>query len=574
MFDNNTGIFRYNFQLELETIIDAICNISFDIGIQLDNIDLNEINEIEYVKDLFADDFLNDLSIRKSDLEEKNQEGIYNYSKEAFFSEISSFYNKKIFLNSDITDYLKGSDILFINKTEAFFYTTDEKNAKNRIISAIKNGKILNQIIDNIQNVKIKNSLNKINLFEHTAFYTNTVKTNKQEGQPSLPIIKFDFINTDKVEVSIEDFDNYWINVNTFKKRYGINFTEEADIKLVIDKERGTQLGLLIENFLIPYSNVDIAEYVLEDFLSMYYWLLFDLNYSEKSTKSTIDNPLIKAFKDQFKNKGLNQLLSYLRNNLYLDGKIEIGEDFSMFFNKVAMIEKLEYLDEYEFLIPQSHEQTALGIYSKEKKGTSYNLLHWLNHNAEKNVLHFRGNSPIKKEKHPISTLKPEICFYFLEKYFEDLLEDIFRTNEYKCLPNFKLSQKSSNFNCEIDFLVYSQNKFYFIEAKTKLSKYYIEGFLKRASEIIEKLTPMLRKDIEIEFILLGAYSDDNVKDFQYFIGSGEEKNGYNAKREDLNSIPYLFKVPIPDRKENEIVCIAEPEYDKLTKLILEICPK
>lgn len=576
MFDNNTGIFHYNYQLELETIINAICNISFDIGNQMDNIDIDVANEIEYAKELFEEDLFKFLSIRKSDLEEKD-ESVYIYTKEAFFSEISNYYNKSIFFNPVVTDYLKGSDIFLINKTDAFFYTLDEKSAKARIISAIKNGKILNDIIDKIKNVKVKNSLNKINLFEHSAFYGNTIKTFKQEGQPTIPFINFASIDSEKINIELEDFDKYWINEDIYKTKYGINLSLDAERYLVTDKANSDVLGLLIGEYLIPYSNVDLVEYILETSLVEYFWLLLQSTYSVYTNKAQNTGGLVQDFKNQNKNKELNQLLSYLKNNLYLDSRTEIAETFEGFFNKVALIEKLDYLEEYEFLIPQStEEEIALGIYSKEKKGTSYNLLHWLNHKKERNVSHFRGNIPTKKDKLPISTLKPEICFYFLEKYFEDLLDDIFKANEYKYLSNIKLSRKSTAFDCEIDFFVYAKNKFYYIEAKTKLSKSYIEGFLKKASDMMDKFNPMLLKGINVEFILLGGYSDENVKDFQYFIDSGEgiNKEGYNVKRENLNSIPYNFTVPIPDKKGKEIICIAEPEYDKLTKLILEICPK
>lgn len=576
MFDNNTGIFHYNYQLELETIINAICNISFDIGIQMDNIEIDEANEIEYAKELFEEDLFKFLSIRKSDLEEKDG-SVYIYTKEAFFSEISNYYNKSIFLNPVVTDYLKGSDIFLINKTDAFFYASDEKSAKARVISAIKNGKILNDIIDKIKNIKIKNSLNKINLFEHNAFYGNTIKTFKQEGQPIIPFINFASIDSDKVNIELEDFDKYWINEDIYKTKYGINLSLDAERYLVTDKANNDVLGLLIGEYLIPYSNVDLVEYILEISLVEYFWLLLQSTYSVNTNKAQNTGGLVEDFKKQNKNKELNQLLSYLKNNLYLDSRTEIAEVFEGFFNKVALIEKLDYLEEYEFLIPQStEEEIALGIYSKEKKGTSYNLLHWLNHKKERNVSHFRGNIPTKKDKLPISTLKPEICFYFLEKYFEDLLDDIFKANKYEYLSNIKLSRKSPAFDCEIDFFVYAKNKFYYIEAKTKLSKSYIEGFLKKASDMMDKFNTMLLKGIEVEFILLGGYSDENVKDFQYFIDSveGENEEGYNVKREKLNSIPYNFTVPIPDKKGKEIICIAEPEYDKLEKLVLKICQK
>lgn len=577
MFDNATGIFHYDYRLELESIINAICNIAFDIGVQLDNIDIDAANEIEYAKELFTDNFLNHLSIRKSSLEKKNEFGIYNYSKESFFSEISNFYNKNIFLNSEITDYLEGSDILLINKSETFFYSIDDKNAKNRIISAIQNGKILNQIIDNIQNVKIKNSLKKINLFEHNAFYTSTIKCEKLNFQPHLPFINFGMINIEKVKKELDEYDNYWINFKGYKKNYIIDLSNNPeDYFLISNIENDNVLGLLIGDCMLPYSNIDLLEYISDEYISEYFWLLFQSSYAEFSNKPQITNQLVVDFKDRNKSNELNQLLSNLKNNLYLDSKVVIEASFEQFFNKVILVDKLEHLKEYEFLLAENTNNTAVGIYSLEKKGTNYNLLHWLNHEGEDAVQHFNGNlNSAKKTKLSVTTLKPEVCYYFLEKYFEDLLEDILIDNRYNFMSNIKFNLRKSIY-CEVDFLIYSNKKFYYIEAKTKLSKFYIEEFLKKSSKMIEKFTPILENGIEIDFILLGAYSDSNVKDLQYFINAAKEetKKGYNLKRENLITYPYHFKVPIPDIKGKEITCIAEPEYDKLTNLILEICPK
>lgn len=574
MFDNKTGITYCSYQLELEEIINGICNISFDIGIQIDNVDIESNKEIEYVKDLFGDNLFNNLSFDKNDLLETNSNGEYNYSKEDLFSEISNYYNNNVFYKKQIIDFLKESDILLINKKDTFFYTVNEKSSKDRITKALKKGKILSDVIDNISNDKIKNSLIKIDLFEHSAFYSNTVKISKLEGQPILPIINFDFINEDIVNVELEDFDNYWINIDGYKNKYNVVFNENSDICLVTNKENGEVLGLLIENFLVVYSNVDLSEYIKKEYLFKYYWLLFKNTYSENFNKQLTHSDLVNDFKKKNKEKNLNRLLSNLKNNLYLDNKIVIEKDFEVFFNKVVLIKNLTHLDDYEFIIPQNtKEMTALGVYSTEKKGSSYNLLHWLDNQNETKLLHFRSTPPTKKNKLPISTLKPEICFYFLEKYFEDLLEDIFKINKFEYLSNIHLSKSFNKFKCEVDFFVKGGNKFFYIEAKTKLSKYYIEEFLKKASKIIDLLKPMLIKGIEIEFVLLGGYSDFNVKDFQYFIDANEVDE-YNKKRDGLNSIPYNFTVPIPDKKGSSVICIAEPEYSKLTKLILEICPK
>lgn len=575
MFDNNTGIFKNKYRLELGTVIDAICNIAFDIGVQIDDVKLEEGKEIEYAKELFADDIFEHLKIRKIDLEQKDTAGNYIVSKKDFFSEISNYYNESIFNNESVTTYLEDSDILFINKSATFFYAL-EGNATDRIIQAIKSGKLLPNLISYIKNDKIKYSLNSINLFEHIAFYSNTIKV-KKENQPVLPFMDFKLINPEKVKVDLENLEDYWINTVTYRRKYGIEISNDVERFIVSDKDdNGTSLGILIGDCFLPYENHDLLPYINQDYYLQYFWLLFQHTYSGTANKTPVENNSIGEFKKNFNNTELNQLLSNLKNNLYLDESIEISAAFEVFFNKVAMIEKLEFLDEYEFLISQGTEDaTALGIYSKKKKGTSYNLLHWLKHEEDKRVTHFRGNVPQNKGVLQMSTLKPEICFYFLEKYFEDLIESILKNNGYNYLSNIRLNINRAVF-CEIDFLINTNNKLYYIEAKTKLSKFYIDEFLKKSSKMIKKFQTILDKGIEIEFILLGGYSDDDVKDYQYFVNTAKQQTekGYNVLRENLKTMPYYFNVPIPNIEGMEIICIAEPEYQKLNQLILQICPK
>jgi hypothetical protein len=562
MFDNNSKIFLFNYIVKLDNIVRALCDISFDIG--------NQLQDDFSKEDLFSDAFLEELSIRKTEL--------VDFSNEEFFSYIADYYNKAVFNLPEFIANLVDSDILYINKEATYFYGYDEKT-KDRLMPAIRNSKILDHLIAKIKNEKIQRSLEKINLFEHDAFYSKTVESEKLEGQPMLAYLSSDLIDFTNISREQVDVDNYWVNLSRYKRLFDIDLIVNEDLYLLIDKTNDSEIGILIGEYLIPYSNIDLIGYVQSDKLLDYFWQLISDTYSIKTKKAEKLVGLTAEFKALNKDKGLNQLLSFLKNNLYVDKKVEIKENFSNFFNEVLLVDQLEHLTEYEFLLsPSLEESTLIGVYTNEKKGTSYNLLHWINNHLEGQKFdHYKGNiKSTKKEKLLISALKPEVCYYFLEKYFEDLLEDIFVATKYNYLSNITLNQKSRSFSCEVDFFVRSNNKLYYIEAKTKLSKLYIEAFLKKASKMIDKFIPILEAGIEIEFILLGGYSDINVKDFQYFIDEDKTKieKGYNLTRADLNSIPYHFKVPIPDKENKKIVCIAEPEYDKLTQLILEVCPQ
>jgi len=269
-------------------------------------------------------------------------------------------------------------------------------------------------------------------------------------------------------------------------------------------------------------------------------------------------------------------LLSYLKNNFYLDGTAKIDPEFNHFFNSVVSIEELEHLTDYHFLLSPSIEaETVLGVYTNVKKDKDYNLIHWLNHDGESKVSHYRSiSSPKKKSKKFVSTLKPSICYYFLSKYFEDFVEIIIKENGYKYVNNHQFTINKEEYT-EADFLIETSTKITYVEAKTKISKFYIDGYLKRASQLIDKFKKLYDDGIEIKFLLIGSFSDSTVSDYQYFIdASGNKEKGYNISREGLNCIPYLFDVPIPDKEGKTITVIAEPEFEKLKHIILEVCPK
>ena len=92
---------------------------------------------------------------------------------------------------------------------------------------------------------------------------------------------------------------------------------------------------------------------------------------------------------------------------------------------------------------------------------------------------------------------------------------------------------------------------------------------------MLKKFAPMTEHGIEVEFILIGGYSDATVADYQYFIESSTwNEDGYNIERAELNGKPYCFTVPIPDKQGKQITCIAEPQYENLQSLVLQLCQK
>lgn len=579
MCDNTGNIFLSNYEVQLGDIVAAVCDISFDIGKQLEEvIEVHDKEKGFAIIDLFKEEFLQQISnIRTESLADQMtaESTIPGYTKQEFFSYIADHYNKTLFYDEEFLEAVKGSDILLVDKEATTFLGVGDK-AKDRLIPALKSAKILKKLIANLKSEKIQRSLQKIDTFENDIFYRNTIKTTKLEGQPLLPFLKISFLNETLVEYGKVDNGNYWVNEAAYQAR-GIDLTGDVEYSILTDGKNGKTIGLVVKDNLLPYANVDLVKYINAPQLYNYYWILFKYTYSTKpaplpaNTDQTLDE-----FKALVTDSELNQLLSNLKNNFYIKDKTKINEKFVKFFNDVVILEKLDFLESYSFLMSSNYEEeTALGVYNSEKLGTSYNLLHWLNHKGDKKVNHFRSPVPAEKTKTIIHTLKPAICYYFLEKYFEDLFQHLLSTNNYSFLVNRKLLEKGKPF-CEIDFLVRTEQKFYYFETKTKLSKFYIEDFLKKASNMMDKFKPMTDMGIEIEYVLVGGYSDSNVADYQYFITNNENKDGviYNTQRANLSTKPYYFTVPVPDKEGKQITCIAEPEYNNLQNLILSLCPK
>lgn len=580
MFDNNINIFRFKYSVQLDNIVTAICNISYDIGKQIELIlDLKDKKKGFTIEDLFLDSFFQETEIRQNTLSDEtlqNGEIIKGYTKDEVFVKIAAYYNKILFKIPLFLESLLKSDIIFINKQHCYYLTINEK-LDDSLINALKKTALLKLILSNLKSEKIQNSLKKIETFENNIFYQNAVNSSKLEGQPLLPYLPISLFNIDKIDKEETDFENYWINTKIYAERYNIAFKECDSYVLVTDIENKNEIGLLINDILIIFSNVDLVKYIKSEKIHEYYWQLLQYTYGHKPKKTRpINDGQITKFIALKEDVELNHLLSFLKNNLYISDLSLIKEKFRIFFNTVVVLDKLDFLSDYKFLMSSNiEEETALGIYSDEKKGTNYNLLHWINHKGLNKLSHYKSPVPLEKEKNLIYTLKPALCYYFLEKYFEDFFMSILDSHKYLYLPNYTFKEKGHTF-CEIDFLVETDLKFYYFETKTKLTKFYIDDFLKKSSKMINKFKPMIDNGINFEFILLGAYSDLNVKDYQFFINEYVDKkeSGYNTVRENLNCIPYYFTVPIPDQKGIRITCIAEPEYDKLKNLVLEICPK
>ncbi|PRD48024.1 hypothetical protein [Sphingobacterium haloxyli] len=579
VFDNYTNISLFNYEIHLETIVEAVCEISLDIGIQLGRlIELRNPVAGFTILDLFSDEFLLEMSIRPEEVLD-----IYNNSgqltrkgmgKEGLIGKIAAYFNEQITRLPEFEASLSATtDVVVLNRLSTKFMGNGDKG-KDRLITAIKKTKILQALVEKLNIDKIRKSLGKIAFFENDIFYKGVVSEQKFEGHPEDVIVLSSILKIDELNASPIDEKDIWIN-EKFYKKYSF-FSVSNDIS-ILSNSAGLELGILVGNCFIPYVNVQLTPFIKPEFLKSYYYNLLTNTFSKKKrgVDAKVDD-LVKDFRTKVNNPKLSLLLSHLKNNFYLDGTVVIDAEFSHFFNSVVSVEQLEHLKDYHFLLsPSVQAETALGVYTNVKKDTDYNLIHWLNHDGDSKVNHYRSvSAPKSSSKKFVSTLKPSICYYFLSKYFEDFVEIILKENGYTYVTNHHFTIDKEE-HTEVDFLIETPTKITYVEAKTKISKFYIEGYLRRASQLIDKFKMLYDEGIEIQFLLIGSFSDKTVSDYQYFIdASGKKESGYNIAREGLNCIPYHFDVPIPDKEGRTITVIAEPEFEKLKQIILEVCPK
>ena len=308
--------------------------------------------------------------------------------------------------------------------------------------------------------------------------------------------------------------------------------------------------------------------------LADYYWLKIKEVYRYQDEKlKEHSSSLLEDFKLKMKKPALNRLLSFLKYNLYIDsGMVPTGSQFAHYFDDVIKIGEPKYLANYSFFVSRSEQDTALGIYANNKPEgiTSYNLLHWYKKGTSKHYNYRDIQTPIEIDLHSVHALKPEVSFYFVTRYFEDLLDSILTEIGAEYIKNFHLWYKGRDLG-EFDFLIRKNDTLYFIEAKTKLRKESISEFQQKSSELINAFKEF--PNIKVQFLLVSAYSDNSCEELRYFIDTADSRNKrYNKPVSDLGTTPYSFKVPIPNQAKAKITCIAEPEYGKLKTILKKVC--
>lgn len=371
-----------------------------------------------------------------------------------------------------------------------------------------------------------------------------------------------DNISLDDVDQEIIDEESYLIKKDTLKSTYKVDLTGDEVYEVY---KHDSIIGLIIDHYLLPFTDTifTVSNHLL-DFTKSY------LNSSLSNTKP--DNELKGEFSDFLKaskNGEFLELLSKLTNNLYVtcDTLIEHAE-YERYFNELYLVNGLKNLSGFHYFVnagKTDRENTLgkkilLGIYSDNKIGSEYNLLHWLTLDVAANdYKDYAGNvSPLRLPKLSKVWALNQVCsYYFISSFFEDYFENILKEIGINYSRNIFFNYSGENKGREIDFMLYLNNKIVMIECKTRLDKANIEDTIQKTEKLYREIPSELDKD-HIKFVMVSLFYNENIRDhFSPFI---DEPPG-------AKTVDFSFKLPSGE----EMRCISSMELEKLKQIIKDL---
>ncbi|WP_345992683.1 hypothetical protein [Sulfurimonas sp. HSL-1716] len=402
-----------------------------------------------------------------------------------------------------------------------------------------------------------------------------------------------DFVGIQLEDINKElDFENvnsinikYFENYVHIKKCY-VNFERIEEIRL--DYLNKCDLDyIIIGDFIFPFKYEKFRSYIKQEKQAHYDFQYIKINLDHTTAderhignlkRKTIKEAFLKYFRKDGNNTA--KILASLENNFYIKNT-EKEEDF---FEKSYLIKKnipkddhsLASLKHFQFIVPyfdKDKNKAFFGIYNDNKSRnhedqSQRGLSSWINKNGV--TCNYSNNKDSRDEVCEVMTLEPKYSFYYQQHFFEDLLDELFKEMKGSSkitdiLYSVKLNEK------EFDFILLTDdNKIFVVEAKTKLTGYYIERQLKKFNDlhkISSKYESDSTKTLLDEYIIIGFNSDETCKDkFNFFI----EKYPINGNALQEHDKAYSFKVPISGQKDKELYCIADIYYDNLKSKIEE----
>lgn len=511
-----------------------------------------------------------DLSARLQVKVEENNERLYN----AVFSDYCKELLTKVFSKDNLDKYASGgklSEILLIYIADTQLYVLLNRKIgtenigsthhnSNIVLSKFLRSKILAEFLNTVGEQKLACLLP----LDNDDFYNNTL-THNDISSDSLKNAVYQssfFKFNDNIEQRELSDGILWLNVALIKDNFGLVVPAENPLLVYQKEETELLLAILVGDILFCF-NTAIEEYVDDTKKEQMLWWNISTNafrvYFKNERK---DEYLTKNFLEKAKadNSFLNQL-SKLTHNLYLDGKVELNENYSEFFSPIVLFDKMDgaNVNQELYVADNNDHKPYFGIYNvvRNQDDTHFKLRHY--YESGEKLSHWESlekkNTNVKKPL--VNILKPQYAYYFVEYFFEDYLfaaiSDVCKEFEFECTFNYKAEMDNGNL-FEHDAIVFTRKKFWFVEAKTNLDLQDINKFANRAHKILTNLD-----GYDVDFLIVGCFSKKELALFKDI----EEKQGYNKIRDNLNYPPYFFHVGIPE-SDQKVTCFTEPYYDNL----------
>lgn len=582
MFEIKNRYYCFKYDINFIDILDPFIELSKDIlTINIKEAELVDVVDFSIINEEFQnkfDKYLKDniKEIKPNDSLVEKQEEIQNskteeYERLIFESKdvFEQYLTQKVFGASNLKSLI-NTGILFLLRIDKKIVSYDDQsiNSLNKLLSEFG---VINYFQTLLKGDLLKSATTNFNKFDKIQFYqTNDKLSTEKLNIVYCPIIEYNFIDTTKIQLDYCEKDDVWINVTQIKKKFNIDI-QLSDIKLVKLNDSSHIIGLKVGDYFLSFD-FDMKSIISIDKIVEFYWLLIyrDVYRQQPEKLRSLLPSLVQEFNKAVRKESFINLLSQLKKNLYLEDQV-IAPEFEVFFDSVLSLNSLKHIENYEFYVPDSDGsgKPILGIYKEDKKPkeTYYNLIHWVTNKDDRNYNHFHEETPQSKQKKILKALKPEISFYFRSNFFEDYVSSILDELKLKYTSNYNLILKDES-ACEIDFLIYNNSTIYFIEAKTKLSSFYIDNYEKKCNKILNNLNGIEDK---VKFLLVSAFSDRNCEQYKYYIEKSD-KPELNVNRPGLATKTYYFDIPIQSHAGHEITCISEPVYDKLKTIISNIC--
>lgn len=503
--------------------------------------------------------------------------------KELIFSQVFNDYVTEVtnsIINKESLDCQSYAfPILMIFKdplNNNFFYISDSDTNnpedEKKLGSYLKNQRIVSSFLKRTEN----DALKEMEAVDTPQLYSKVFKCYVPE-YIEMPIIPYDYIDTEVMDgIDTENVEIIWLNYKRIHKYYDQGFPSSPQHVKALYIEQLIK-GILVDNYYFPTSLLLKDSFLKQDKIFDYIWLclkhkvVYNISHEEKKG-SYNGNEQLKSFIESCKNDDFVKELSNLQDNLYI-ARHDLSEEGEKYFNKMLMIQNLSKLESYKFYIdePKVENNNVFGIYQNVKLDGGYHLK-YLFENKEK-YLKDKHTQSLKKEI--VWVLKPKIAQFFLSDFYEQLLYSAL--NELK--QNQEIEDYLGNYNavysngnkCEIDAIVKTKKKIFFIEAKTTLTLNLINEYTIKCQRIIADFEEI--KD-HIGFIIVGYFSHPELSVLRIAALHDEIPEGYNKEREGLANTPYYFVVPIGENPNHKLECFTELSYSKLKSTLKSVFEK